>query len=74
MFSSTLKQKMEGLVAARQIEVKDFNKEHGKTVLGEVTVGQVIGGMRGLPAMLYETSKLHPVDGIKYRGMDLFEV
>ena len=56
MFSSTLKQKMEGLVAARQIEVKDFNKEHGKTVLGEVTVGQVIGGMRGLPAMLYETS------------------
>jgi len=54
--------------------VKEFNKEHGKTKIGDVTVGQVIGGMRGLPAMLYETSKLHPVDGIKYRGMDLFEV
>jgi citrate synthase len=74
MFSSTLKQKMEGLVAARQVEVKEFNKEHGKKVIGEVTVSQVIGGMRGLPGMLYETSKLHPVNGIKYRGMDLFEV
>ena len=65
---------MEEVIAKRQVELKEFNKEHGKTVIGEATVGQVIGGMRGLPAMLYETSKLHPVDGIKYRGMDLFEV
>jgi len=34
----------------------------------------VIGGMRGLPGMLYETSKLHPIDGIEYRGMDLFKI
>lgn len=24
--------------------------------------------------MLYETSKLHPLNGIKYRGHDLFEI
>jgi len=54
--------------------VKEFNKEFGKTKIGDVTVGSVIGGMRGLPGMLYETSKLHPVDGIEYRGMDLFKV
>jgi hypothetical protein len=30
--------------------------------------------MRGLPGMLYETSKLHHEDGITYRGKDLFEV
>jgi len=65
---------MGGLIAARQEEVKAFNKEHKDTVIGQVTVGQVLGGMRGLPAMLYETSKLHPTDGITYRGMDLFEV
>ena len=65
---------MEEVIAKRQVEVKEFNKEHGKTVIGEVTVGQVIGGMRGLPGMLYETSKLHHEDGIEYRGYDLFKV
>jgi citrate synthase len=54
--------------------VKAFNKEFGKHSLGEVTVGQVIGGMRGLPGMLYETSKLHHMDGITYRGHDLFKI
>lgn len=65
---------MEEVIATRQVEVKEFNKEHGKTVIGEVTVGAVIGGMRGLPGMLYETSKLHHIDGIEYRGYDLNKV
>lgn len=30
--------------------------------------------MRGLPGMLYETSKLHAMDGIQYRGYDLFKI
>jgi len=30
--------------------------------------------MRGLPGMVYETSKLHPVDGINYRGLDLYQI
>jgi len=74
MFSAALKQKMESVIATRQTELKNFNKEHGKTSIGQVTVGQVIGGMRGLPGMLYETSKLHPIDGIEYRGYDLFKI
>jgi len=65
---------MEEVIAKRQVEVKEFGKEHGKTVIGEVTVGQVMGGMRGLPGMLYETSKLHPEDGIEYRGYDLMKI
>jgi citrate synthase len=65
---------MHELIAAKQVEVKTFNKEFGSTKIGDVTVGQVIGGMRGLPGMLYETSKLHPMDGIEYRGYDLYKV
>ena len=65
---------MEEVVAKRQTEVKEFVKEHGKTVIGEVNVSQVVGGMRGLPGMLYETSKLHPINGITYRGYDLFQI
>ncbi|CDW78122.1 citrate synthase [Stylonychia lemnae] len=30
--------------------------------------------MRGLTGLLYETSKLHPVNGITYRGKDLNEI
>jgi len=30
--------------------------------------------MRGMPGMVYETSKLHPIDGIRYRGYDLFQI
>lgn len=62
------------MIPERQNELRAFNKEFGKTVVGEVTASQVIGGMRGIPGMLYETSKLHPVDGIEYRGIDLFKV
>ena len=65
---------METAIAARQIEVKEFNKEFGKKKIADVTVSQVIGGMRGMPGMLYETSKLHPTEGIEYRGHDLFKI
>jgi hypothetical protein len=30
--------------------------------------------MRGMPGMLYETSKLHHTEGITYRGYDLFKI
>lgn len=51
-----------------------FRKEHANTVIGEVTVAQVLGGMRGVPGMLYETSKLDANEGISYRGHKLFDV
>lgn len=53
---------------------KDFKKQHDKTKVGDITVGSVVGGMRGMLGMLYETSKLHNIKGIHYRGHDLFEV
>ena len=49
---------MESVIASRQKEVAAFKKEHSNTVIGEVTIGAVMGGMRGLPGMHYETSKL----------------
>jgi len=38
-FSTALKDKMQVKIAARQAEVKEFNKEFGSTKLGDVTVG-----------------------------------
>lgn len=73
-FSVALKQKMEEVVVKRQAELKEFNKEFGNTKIAEITVSQVIGGMRAMPGMLYETSKLHNTEGITYRGYDLFKI
>jgi citrate synthase len=65
---------MESVIASRQKEVAAFKKEHSNTVIGEVTIGAVMGGMRGLPGMHYETSKLDAQEGIAYRGHSLREV
>lgn len=69
-----LRQKMEHVVAGRQKEMIAFRKEHATTVIGKVDVGAVLGGMRGLPGMLYETSKLHNEEGISYRGHNLYDL
>lgn len=46
----------------------------GGKVLGAVTVEQAIGGMRGIPAMLWETSLLDPEEGIRFRGYSIPEL
>jgi len=56
--SHGLKDKMAHIIANRQKEVLAFKKENATKVVGDVTIGAIMGGMRGLPAMHYETSKL----------------
>lgn len=51
-----------------------FKKQHGDAKLGDITVGSVVGGMRGMMGLLYETSKLHPINGINYRELDLYQI
>lgn len=72
--AAALKDKMGGIIAARQQEVLAFKKENAGVAIGEVTIGQVMGGMRGLPGMHYETSKLDAMEGIAYRGHSLWQV
>lgn len=44
---------MEGKIDVRRKQLAEFRKEHGTTKIGEITVGQVLGGMRGMLGMLY---------------------
>ena len=39
-------------------EFKEIKEAYGNKKLGEYTVGQVMGGMRGMTGLFYETSKL----------------
>lgn len=44
--------------------MKEVKEKYGKKKIGEITVDQVIGGMRGMPGMVWDASLLHPVDVI----------
>jgi hypothetical protein len=46
---------------------------HGDKVLGQVTVEQVFGGMRGIKAMLWEPSVLDSEEGIRFWGRTIPE-
>ena len=49
-------------------------KDYGNVVIDQVTIGQVIGGMRGVKVLLTDISYLDPNEGIRYRGLTLPEV
>jgi len=55
----------------RQARLKALKTEHGTKSLGEVTVGMAVGGMRGIPGLLWETSLLDADDGILFRGRSI---
>lgn len=52
-------------------EIKEFLKEQNNTVIDQVTIGQVFGGMRGIKSMLWETSLLDANEGIRFRGFSI---
>jgi citrate synthase len=69
-----LKQKMAEAIPKRREEFAALNKAHGDTVIDQVTVGQLTGGMRGIKCMLWETSLLDSNEGIRYRGKTIPEL
>lgn len=56
------------LVAA---EVKKLNKDFGEVKVDDVKVNQIIGGMRDIKSMLWETSELDAIEGIRFRGYNI---
>jgi citrate synthase len=55
-------------------EVKELLKEHGSKKIGEVTLGQVYQGMRGITGLVTETSLLDAQEGIRFRGYTIPEL
>ncbi|KAH9995737.1 citrate synthase [Russula vinacea] len=56
----TLKERLAELIPAAQEQVKAARVQHGKKSFGPVLVDQLYGGMRGLPALIWEGSVLDP--------------
>ncbi len=69
-----LHEKMAAQLPAWRERVKTLVKEHGETVVDQVTIGQVYGGMRDIKSLVTDVSFVDPATGIKFRGMAIPEV
>jgi len=55
-------------------DLSTLAKNHGDQVISEVTVAQALGGMRGVKAMVCDTSEVPPDKGLLIRGTPLGEL
>ncbi|RDX56650.1 citrate synthase-like protein [Lentinus brumalis] len=69
--TKTVRDVLEEVIPKKQLQLKQLKTEHGQAVLGDVKVEHVVGGMRGLKAMLWEASVLDPNEGIRFHGMTI---
>merc|ERR1712165_410349 len=71
--ASDLKSALAEKIPVVQEEVKAFRKQYGDKKIGEITVGQLYGGMRGMKGLVTETSVLDADEGIRFRGYTIPE-
>lgn len=72
-FASTqsLRETLQDVIPAKQEQLRKLKLNHGQTTVGEVKVENIVGGMRGLKAMLWEASVLDPIEGIRFHGLTI---
>lgn len=69
-----LKKKFHEKSSKLRKEMRAFIKKNGAKKVDTVAAGQVFGGMRGVKSMIWETSSLDPIDGIRFRGKSIPEL
>ncbi|EJU04709.1 citrate synthase [Dacryopinax primogenitus] len=69
----SLKERLAELIPKEKENVKAIRTEYGAKALGQVTVDQLYGGMRGLPALIWDGSVLDANEGIRFRGKTIPE-
>lgn len=70
---STLKEKLYSKIEAWRPRTTRLVKEYGDVKLGDVTISQAIGGMRGVKCLTTDISYLDPFEGIRFRGFTIPE-
>jgi len=71
---ATLQEVLQEKIPAYRNEVKEIIKEHGEQVISQVTVQQAYGGMRGVKAMICDTSVVEPDKGLIVRGRPILDI
>ncbi|CAN1324367.1 Citrate synthase, mitochondrial [Linum perenne] len=68
-----LHSQLQELIPEKQERLKKIRTDYGNVQLGNITTDMVIGGMRGMIGLLWETSLLDPEEGIRFRGLSIPE-
>ncbi|KAF9067185.1 citrate synthase [Rhodocollybia butyracea] len=71
--NSALKERLAQLIPQQLEHVKAVRAQHGSKSFGQVQVDQLYGGMRGLPALIWDGSVLDAEEGIRFRGKTIPE-
>ncbi|BFZ61712.1 citrate synthase [Saitoella coloradoensis] len=71
--SQALRARLEELIPQKAARLQTLKKEYGSHPVQTTTVAQVVGGMRGMKAMLWEGSELDANEGIRFHGLNLEE-
>ncbi|MEI6747600.1 MAG: citrate (Si)-synthase [Bacteroidales bacterium] len=72
--ATRLKDKLHQKIAEWRPRTERLMKEFGNVVVDQITISQIIGGMRGVKSLVTDISYLDPMEGIRYRGYTLPEV
>jgi len=70
---STLKETLRAKIEEHRARTTRLLKQHGDVKIGEVTIGQAIGGARGVRCLVTDISYLDPEEGIRFRGQTIPE-
>lgn len=71
---SLLKEKLAQQIPGLREDIKKLGKEHGDQVISDVSIKQAYGGMRGVKAMICDTSVVEPDKGLVIRGTPILEM
>lgn len=70
---STLKEVLRKKIDEHRPRTVKLVKEFADVKLGDVTIGQTIGGARGIKSLVTDISYLDPFEGIRFRGLTIPE-
>ncbi|MCH8171419.1 MAG: citrate (Si)-synthase [Bacteroidetes bacterium] len=70
---SSLKDKLYEKIQEWRPRTTKLLKEHGAVKIGDVTIAQAIGGVRGVKCLTTDISYLDPLEGIRFRGFTIPE-
>jgi citrate synthase len=69
-----LHEKMSAQLPAWRERIKSLSKEHAEVKVADVTIGQIVGGMRDIKSLMSDISYVDPAEGIRFRGLSIPEL
>lgn len=71
--AADLKTALTNIIPGKRQEMLEIKKNFSNIKVGEITVGSVIGGMRGNSSMFWQSTSLDPQEGIRFQGRTIEE-